>query len=120
MKQGVQKFSLIMLVSLLLSFSTISATEKIPDDVRYMLEDMYGADKQKWPALINKKDLNHDGFSDWLVQKNNCLTESACPAEIFICLPDKQGVCVEYCYSEIKDLKQIKNKFKNVKCESTC
>ena len=100
--------------------SIISAVEKTPDDVRYMLEDMYGADRQKWPAITYKKDLNIDGFDDWIVQTKRCDSIKECPAEIFICIPDKTGACSEYCYIEVKNLMTIGKDIKQMKCESSC
>lgn len=98
----------------------VSATEKIPNDVLYMLEDLYGADKNKWPSPRYSTDLNKDGFLDWVAIKNNCKKNKNCPAEIFICVPDKKGSCSEYCYIEVKTLKNIEEDLKTLKCESTC
>jgi hypothetical protein len=96
------------------------SVENIPNDVRYMLEDMYGADKKKWPALIQEKDLNHDGQSDWILQNQACQNNENCAADIFICIPDQKGKCVEYCYKEVKSLKNMKKSLSAIKCESTC
>jgi len=101
------------------SFSVL-ANEKLPDDVRYMLEDMYGANKNEWPVFKYKVDLNKDEFPDWVVKKKKCESQKNCPAEIFICIPDKKGMCKEYCYMEVKSLKNIESNLKNMKCESTC
>ena len=102
-------------------FYFISATnEKIPDDVRYMLEDMYGENESEWPAFSYKKDLNKDGFVDWVVTKENCSLKKDCPAELFICIPDEKGVCLEYCYAEVKSLIDAEKNIESVKCESTC
>lgn len=49
--------------------------ETIPDDIRYMLEDMYGENKKEWPSPRYKKDLNNDGFSDWVAIKKRLFTE---------------------------------------------
>lgn len=114
--------------SLLLNISFVAqavAAEKItfehvPKDVLYMLEDMYGADKTKWPSLIQMKDLNQDKHNDWIVQNQSCLAAKDCAAELFICIPDEKGKCVEYCYKEVKSLNNIKDKIKSIKCESTC
>lgn len=100
--------------------STVNAAEKIPDDVRYMLEDMYGANKNEWPSPIYQIDINQDGFPDWLAIKKNCKLKNACAAELFICVADKKGVCYEYCYSEVKTMKNIEKTVKTLKCESTC
>ena len=113
--------SLILLSIVYLSLVTIvTAAEKIPDDVRYMLEDMYGANKSEWPSPRYKQDLNKDGFSDWVAVKKNCALKEQCPAELFICIPDKKGMCSEYCYIEVKTLKNIEEDLKILKCESTC
>ena len=111
------------LLSLLLicSFSfSISASEDVPDDIRYMLEDMYGQNKEQWPKQRYKVDLNKDSFSDWVVQKKGCKLKEHCSAEVFICIPNKKGVCSEYCYMEVKTLKNIKETLSMKKCESTC
>lgn len=111
--------SIIFIACLSLS-SLISANEKIPDDVRYMLEDMYGENKNEWPSPRYKADLNKDGFSDWVAVKKSCKLKNSCAAEIFICKPDKKGMCSEYCYSEVKSMKNIEETIKHLKCESTC
>lgn len=91
-----------------------------PDDVLYMLEDMYGANKDEWPSPIYEKDLNSDDFQDWIAVKKNCTVKENCPAELFICIPDEKGTCSEYCYIEVKNLKNISDNIKDLKCESTC
>ena len=114
-------FKLLLLIAVSLSLSiTVIASEKIPDDIRYMLEDMYGADKKEWPSPRYKTDLNNDGFDDWVAVKKDCKLKKACQAEIFICRPDNQGRCSEYCYLEVKILKNVAEDIKNRKCESTC
>lgn len=110
-------------ISVILFFSLLSANssalESLPDDIRYMLEDLYGANKSKWP-VTRKTDLNKDGFSDWVAKKENCADKKKCPVEIFICIPDIQGKCSEYCYVEIETLKNIEERLPDIKCESTC
>jgi hypothetical protein len=81
---------------------------------------MYGENKKEWPAFSYKKDLNKDGFSDWVVTKENCSLEKDCPAELFICIPDERGLCSEYCYIEVNNLVNIDESIKKQKCESTC
>lgn len=103
-----------------LNLSAVNASESLPDDVRYMLEDLYGANKSAWPAQRYKSDLNKDGFADWVVTKNNCASTEQCPADIFICVPDKKGGCSEYCYQDVKTLKNIKEQLSKLKCEATC
>ena len=98
----------------------VSATENIPDNIRYMLEEMYGADKKEWPAPRYKTDLNKDGFEDWVAVKKDCTSKEHCSAEFFICMPNKKGMCSDYCYFEVKTLKNVENNIKNRKCESTC
>ena len=110
----------LILFSLFVLSSVIFADDKIPDDVRYMLEDMYSADKNKWPSPRYPKDLNNDGFFDWVVEKKGCKLKGKCAAEIFICIPNKKGRCSEYCYSEVNNLVNIEEKLKTLKCESTC
>ena len=117
------KFVLVTFITLLIGgglYSAFNEEEQLPDDIRYMLEDMYGADKKKWPASKFKKDLNHDSFFDWVVQKKSCLSKSDCPAELFICIPNIEGVCSEYCYMEIKSMNKLQEEIKSLKCESTC
>ena len=112
-------FNLILL-SCLVFPAIISASEDVPDDIRYMLEDMYGANKNEWPSPRYKTDLNKDGFQDWVVKKKGCKQKKNCAAEIFICIPNKKGKCSEYCYIEVKSLINIEEQIKTRKCESTC
>lgn len=97
-----------------------AANEEVPDDIRYMLEDMYGADKKAWPSPRYSTDLNKDGHADWVVVKKGCMSEQGCPAEIFLCLADEKGKCVEYCYSEVVNLKKFVPGISHIKCQSTC
>lgn len=110
-------FSISLIVPLIVSSS---ASEIIPDDIRYLLEEMYGADKKEWPAPRYKTDLNKDGFEDWVAVKKGCALKELCPAEFFICMPNKKGMCSDYCYFEVKTLKNVEKNIKNRKCESTC
>lgn len=100
--------------------SIVLSSEAVPDDIRYMLEDMYGANKNKWPSPRYQQDLNNDGLADWIVIKKGCLLKEKCPAELFICIPNKKGMCSEYCYMEVKNLVNVEDKMKKLKCESTC
>ena len=109
----------LLFFSILFTPTIISANEGLPNDIRYMLEDMYGAKKSEWPSTRYKADLNEDGFPDWVTQKK-CHQDKDCAAEIFICMPNKNGVCSEYCYIEVKTLKNIEEILKTKKCESTC
>jgi len=93
--------------------------EKLPDDIRYMLEDMYGANKTQWPGMRSKRDINQDGFLDWVVSKK-CALNKKCSHELFICIPAKEGQCSEYCYIEVKTLDNIEKTIHSLKCESTC
>ena len=97
----------------------IFAADPLPDDIRYMLEDLYGTNKNNWPRT-EKKDLNNDGFPDWVAKRESCKGMKKCPIEIFICVPDKKGNCSEYCYNEVKTLEMIKAKIAGNKCEATC
>ncbi len=118
-----RKLSLVVLISLLVNavfISQVDADEKMPDDIRYMLEDLYGANKKEWPSPRYKQDLNKDGFTDWVAIKKGCKLKNNCPAEVFICISDKKGLCSEYCYSEVRTLKGIEENIKDIKCESTC
>ena len=115
----INSFLLFSFVSLSMSMVSVSANEQIPDDIRYMLEDMYGANKNDWPS-IKKNDLNKDGSLDWVARNNNCKKKNNCAVEIFICIPDKSGQCSEYCYMEVKTLRNIAEELKTLKCESTC
>lgn len=110
----------LLFVSILFVPTPGSAKENIPDDIRYMLEDMYGANKNKWPSTRHKADINADGFTDWVIQKKSCSQDENCAAEIFICIPDKKGLCSEYCYIEVKTLNNVEELLKIKKCESTC
>jgi len=123
MKLSLRTFSLAIFFSFLLNTffcSAVNASETLPADIRYMLEDLYGANKNKWPSPRYKKDLNNDGFFDWIAKKKNCKYNEHCPAEIFICIPDKTGKCTEYCYIEVKSLMNIEKDIREMKCESTC
>ena len=113
------KYLLPFFIICFLSLS-ISASEDVPDDIRYMLEDMYGANKEQWPNPRYKVDLNKDGFPDWVVKKKGCQLKEHCSAEIFICIPNNKGLCSEYCYMEVKTLKNIEETISTRKCESTC
>ena len=99
---------------------SISAGEDVPDDIRYMLEDMYGENKTEWPSPRYKVDLNTDGFPDWVARKKGCQLKEKCASEIFICIPNKKGLCSEYCYMEVKTLVNIEEQLTTRKCESTC
>jgi hypothetical protein len=81
---------------------------------------MYGADKKKWPTLIQAKDINQDGHADWILQNQACQNNEVCAAEIFICIPGQKGKCAEYCYKEVKSLKNLKDNLSGIKCDSTC
>ncbi|MCW8901015.1 MAG: hypothetical protein OQK75_12795 [Gammaproteobacteria bacterium] len=110
----------ILLFSLMaLNVSVVNAAETLPDDIRYMLEDLHGTNKNEWP-VIKKEDLNNDGLPDWVAQKNNCNKKNNCPLDIFICIPGKKGECSEYCYMEVKALTHLAEDLKILKCESTC
>ena len=110
-------FSLFVICSFSLP---VFASEDVPDDIRYMLEDMYGANKEEWPNPRYKVDLNKDGYLDWVAKKKGCKSKENCSAEIFICVPNEKGVCSEYCYIEVKTLKNIEETLSIKKCESTC
>ena len=115
-RQGILLLSVVFLSSPSITF----ATEVIPDDIRYMLEDMYGENKKEWPSPRYQKDLNNDGFPDWVAIKKGCSLQEICAAEIFICIPNKKGLCSEYCYMEVKSLINIDESLRTLKCESTC
>ena len=108
----------VILFSLFVS-SALPAADLVPDDIRYMLEDLYGPDKTNWP-IIKQADLNKDGFTDWIAEKENCKGKEKCPVEIFVCIPGKKGKCSEYCYNEVKTHEMIKEKISAKKCEATC
>lgn len=117
----INSFLLFSFISLSMSVVSINAStsEQIPDDIRYMLEDLYGANKSEWPKT-RTTDLNKDGFTDWVARKENCTGKDKCPIEIFVCVPNEKRVCSEYCYIEVKTLKNIAENLKTLKCESTC
>ena len=110
----------LLFVSIFFIPTTLLANEDVPNDVRYMLEDMYGANKNEWPSIRYKTDINKDGFPDWIVKKKSCQPNRDCAAEIFICIPDKKGSCSEYCYIEVKTLNNVEEILQTKKCESTC
>ena len=115
------RYGILWLSVICLSFPSIAfAKEEVPDDIRYMLEDMYGENKKEWPSPRYQKDLNDDGFPDWVTIKKGCLLQEECAAEIFICISNKKGQCSEYCYMEVESLKNIEESMKTRKCESTC
>lgn len=115
------RHGILLLSVVCLNFPSIAfAKEVIPDDIRYMLEDMYGENKKEWPSPRYQKDLNNDGLSDWVAIKKGCLLKEKCAAEIFICIPNKKGLCSEYCYIEVKSLISIDESLRTLKCESTC
>ena len=94
--------------------------ERIPDDVRYMIEDIYGTDKSKWPKPIYSKDINADGMPDWLVQQPGCKQAGQCVLDTFICAKSEAGKCLEYCYTGGITQTEILNKSVELKCQSTC
>ena len=108
-----------LLLLLLLMFNAAQAEQKLPDDIQYMLFDMYGQVRTKWPVIRYSTDLNVDGLADWVVQKKSCKGQD-CKAEIFLCVDNKQGGCSEYCYMEVDSLRNISKTIKTHKCESTC
>ncbi len=111
-------FSLIFL--LLLIVPPCHTEENIPDDVRYMIEDIYGTDKSTWPKPIYSKDINADGLPDWLVQQPGCKQGGQCVLDTFICAKSAGGKCIEYCYTGGATLTEIQNNTAELKCQSTC
>ena len=115
------RFVIAFLTLALISFPSLSsAQEMLPDDVRYMLEDMYGANKNTWPSPRYQRDINNDSFVDWIAVKKDCLLKEKCAAELFVCVPDKKGTCSEYCYIEVNNLSNLEEDIKELKCSSTC
>ena len=115
------RFVITFLTIALASFPSFSSDkEMLPDDVRYMLEDMYGANKNTWPSPRYQRDINNDGLVDWIAVKKGCLLKEKCAAELFVCVPDKKGACSEYCYIEVNNLNNLEKDIKELKCSSTC
>lgn len=115
------RIAITFLTIALVSVSSFSSEKDIlPDDVRYMLEDMYGAKKNSWPSPRYQQDINNDGFADWIAVKKDCALKEKCAAEVFVCIPDKKGMCSEYCYIEVKNLINLEKSIKELKCSSTC
>ena len=108
------------LIATLFLPSLAPAEEVIPDDVRYMIEDIYGMDKSKWPKPIYSKDINGDGRPDWLVQQPGCKQDGQCILDTFICAKSEGGKCIEYCYIGGATLMEIQNNTTELKCQSTC
>jgi hypothetical protein len=96
------------------------ADDKIPSDVRYMIEDLYGADKSKWPKTIFSRDVNADGMADWLVQQPGCKKGEQCLFEIFVCHKSEGGKCLEYCYIGSGTEADIQKNAAAQKCQATC
>ena len=96
------------------------ADPAIPDGVRYMLEDLYGPDKSKWPAPIFSEDINGDDLPDWIAQQRGCKTKDACTVELFICKKATGMHCIEHCYVGNGKLQALLNKPGGLVCESTC
>ena len=115
--------SMLLSVSFLFSVNAYAdkiTVKKIPNDVLYMLEDMYGQDKKQWPQHIYPEDVDHDGLADWIAENKNCTSKKNCQADIFICIPDGEGKCSEYCYKEVKSLINLDTRLKEISCESSC
>jgi len=94
--------------------------EIIPNDVRYMLEDIYGTDQSSWPGEIYSQDINADGVADWLARQLGCAASSSCMVEVFLCAKTEGAKCVEYCYTGINKLADIEKGIAAMKCQSTC
>lgn len=109
-----------MLLGVFLMSSQGLAADTIPDDVRYIIEDIYGADRGQWPSPIYRDDLNNDGFADWVAQARGCQAPSQCPVELFLCKPNQAGQCVEYCYFQLSTIKEADKAISSGKCESAC
>jgi len=96
------------------------AEPAIPDGVRYMIEDLYGSDKSKWPAPIFSQDVNGDDLPDWIAQQPGCKTKGDCSVELFVCKKATGTECKEYCYVGSGKLQTLSNKPGGLVCESTC
>lgn len=102
------------------SISTGHSTGTIPDDVRYMIEDLYGINKSKWPTTTYEQDVNGDQLSDWIAQQSTCTAKESCQVDLFICKKGTDTHCIEYCYAGSGELKKLLNKPNGLVCESTC
>lgn len=60
-----------------------------------MLEDMYGENKKEWPSPRYKKDLNNDGFSDWVAIKKRLFTERKVRSRNFLVVFLTKRDCVQ-------------------------
>lgn len=107
-------------MSLLFCYPILAQAEPVPDDIRYYLEDLYGADTKNWPDKIYTQDVNADQLADWIATKSSCDNTEACPVEVFICVPDKKGGCKEYCYIEVTSMSKLKQDLSVIPCKATC
>ena len=96
------------------------AETPVPSDVRYYLEDIYGADQADWPKLLYSQDLNHDGLPDWIARQDKCQPDLSCQADVFLCKRGTAPNCDEYCYSGSGLLHKLSKRITDLKCESTC
>lgn len=96
------------------------AEPAIPDDVRYMIEDLYGIDRSKWPAPILSQDINGDDLPDWVAQQPGCKTKGECTVDLFLCKKATGTQCKEHCYVGSGKLEALRNKPGGLVCESTC
>ena len=109
------------LACIFLSLTAISHSgENIPNDVRYMLEDIYGTDRSKWPGEIYSQDINADGVADWLARQPGCNASNNCMVEVFLCAKSEGTKCTEYCYTGSNKLADIEKNIDSMKCQSTC
>ena len=121
LSRNTQTALVLFISSLLIAWAYFAAKErKIPDDIRYMLEEMYGSVQQNWPVTFHTRDLNKDGFTDWIAVSKKCSDLENCAVEIFVCRPGSDKRCEEYCYLNVKTLKDIESRLQEMKCESTC
>ena len=105
----------------LFGLTTIAyGNEPIPDDIRYMLEDIYGSEKNKWPKPVYSEDVNGDGLPDWLAQHPGCKSKGQCSVDLFLCSRAEGQHCKEYCYVGSAKQTELLRSATSLKCQSTC
>lgn len=93
---------------------------ELPDDIRYILEDMYGGDKNKWPKKVYAEDINGDGLMDWIAQVPECKKDTGCQVDLLLCNGRRKGKCSEFCLVGTGLLADMRRDVKKLICDSTC
>lgn len=111
----------ILLSALLFCMATSAqTTQPIPDNVRYILEDLYGPEMASWPKYIYNQDINGDALSDWVAAQHTCMENTPCEVDLVLCKNAKGNSCSEYCYAGSGNLQTLLDKPGGPVCDSSC